>query len=124
MTNPFASATPKKMSSTSLPTPYEVTFSNMLEFSDDFINARIIAGHELHKDRRASLIKKIKKFKAKKTSRDCSICYDGFQTNQTLSLLPCGHYYHPICVQNWFKTQVNCPICRVDLLEYYSDSNN
>ncbi|CAF1683548.1 unnamed protein product, partial [Rotaria sp. Silwood1] len=33
----------------------------------------------------------------------CSICWDDFESNQTLRRLPCVHRYHQICIDNWLK---------------------
>ena len=29
--------------------------------------------------------------------RECGICLEDFENEQLLRVLPCGHYFHPIC---------------------------
>lgn len=47
----------------------------------------------------------------------CSICFEDFQNNDTVRILPCNHYYHDNCISKWFETKTTCPICRYDLTE-------
>ena len=42
----------------------------------------------------------------------CSICFEEFKLGETTSRLPCGHYYHNICISEWLKLQNSCPTCR------------
>lgn len=46
----------------------------------------------------------------------CSICTDDFEPGQDLRLLPCGHRFHPACVDPWLlNISGSCPLCRIDL---------
>jgi len=43
----------------------------------------------------------------------CLICLDTFIIkDDEVNILPCEHFYHCICIQNWLKIQAACPICR------------
>ena len=52
---------------------------------------------------------------------ECVICLEQFQENETIKRIPtCRHYFHPVCVESWYKGKVNtdeqrCPQCNVTL---------
>ncbi|WP_419241095.1 RING finger domain-containing protein [Cardinium endosymbiont of Nabis limbatus] len=37
----------------------------------------------------------------------CSICFE-----QAPYWLPCGHYFHLNCIEQWLHTAMSCPNCR------------
>lgn len=44
----------------------------------------------------------------------CAICFD-VDTQHEWRILPCGHRFHPACVDEWIKKQRGtCPTCRQD----------
>jgi hypothetical protein len=45
--------------------------------------------------------------------KDCSICYEGYQTEQP-GKLPCGHIFHKKCIAHWLNQpdRTTCPYCR------------
>lgn len=45
---------------------------------------------------------------------ECVICMNPVdsQTAQARMLTPCGHYYHPACLQRWMEVKMECPTCR------------
>ncbi|XP_071144796.1 E3 ubiquitin-protein ligase TRAIP-like [Mytilus edulis] len=43
----------------------------------------------------------------------CSICTDLFESDNTISALPCGHTFHENCINQWLKNANTCPSCRV-----------
>ncbi|KAJ3180701.1 hypothetical protein HDU87_001814 [Geranomyces variabilis] len=49
----------------------------------------------------------------------CSICIDEFESDTNVRVLqPCGHAFHPECVDRWVMEQAAvCPMCRQDLLD-------
>lgn len=47
----------------------------------------------------------------------CSICFEDFQNDDSVRILPCEHYYHDNCINEWFQKSGTCPICRFDLVE-------
>lgn len=44
----------------------------------------------------------------------CSICLEQFEPDTNVKKLPCGHVFHPICVDIWFEVSSRCPLCRSD----------
>ncbi|KAI1044401.1 hypothetical protein LB505_012916 [Fusarium chuoi] len=50
------------------------------------------------------------------TSPACSICTEDFIEGTNLRKLPCGHLFHPQCIDPWLIGRSRtCPLCRVDL---------
>ena len=47
----------------------------------------------------------------------CPICMNEFLHNDPIRLLPCMHYYHTRCIDEWLMRANTCPSCmqRVDL---------
>lgn len=47
----------------------------------------------------------------------CPICLIDFEEKDELRKLPeCSHYFHQSCVDEWFKRNHTCPLCRISLL--------
>eukprot|EP00088_Acartia_fossae_P066660 TRINITY_DN82752_c0_g1_i1.p1 TRINITY_DN82752_c0_g1~~TRINITY_DN82752_c0_g1_i1.p1 ORF type:complete len:111 (+),score=10.22 TRINITY_DN82752_c0_g1_i1:46-333(+) len=42
----------------------------------------------------------------------CPICQDDFELDQSVTVLPCDHYYHSDCVNKWLTMHGTCPVCR------------
>lgn len=45
----------------------------------------------------------------------CSVCLQGWENGQEAKILPCGHYFHPACADQWLLTNRFCPLCRFEL---------
>lgn len=43
---------------------------------------------------------------------NCAICLSIVLPVETLSILPCSHYYHTTCLDVWLKNRSTCPQCR------------
>lgn len=57
---------------------------------------------------------------AEATSGECAICLDTIEESNSGNTLPCGHVYHKECLIPWLaERQAKCPLCKMDLLEYY-----
>jgi len=50
----------------------------------------------------------------------CSICYNNL--NDNISKISCGHEFHLHCIDEWYKINITCPLCRQDplFLERYN----
>jgi hypothetical protein len=42
----------------------------------------------------------------------CLICQFEYQEKETVRTLPCGHYFHQECVDQWLLVKDFCPYCR------------
>lgn len=44
---------------------------------------------------------------------ECAVCLSEFEKNEKGRLLPrCSHAFHVDCIDMWFQSHSNCPICR------------
>ena len=58
-------------------------------------------------------------------SESCPISLEDFnEANQVRQLLHCGHIFHTRQFQQWFESNVRCPVCRYDIRNYNSLSNS
>ncbi|KAL2328711.1 hypothetical protein Fmac_022138 [Flemingia macrophylla] len=49
----------------------------------------------------------------KTLSVDCAICLGEFEEGEWLKHLShCGHSFHVSCIDTWFQSHSNCPLCR------------
>jgi len=47
---------------------------------------------------------------------ECPVCATEFEVNDTVALLPCGHYFCKDCMMQWMTYEkCTCPLCRHDL---------
>ncbi|KAK4093646.1 hypothetical protein Purlil1_1980 [Purpureocillium lilacinum] len=54
----------------------------------------------------------------KNDERHCAICTEGLDLGVKLRHLPCGHRFHPDCIDPWLlERSRTCPLCRTDALE-------
>jgi hypothetical protein len=42
----------------------------------------------------------------------CIICMDGFNENELVKQLNCGHIFHGDCIDHWLEQQKTCPFCK------------
>ena len=48
---------------------------------------------------------------------ECSICISALVAGDKVKALPpCGHCFHPDCVDAWLRSQPSCPLCRTLLI--------
>lgn len=47
----------------------------------------------------------------------CCICLDKIKSNEEIGQLPCEHYFHYKCIQEWFNTNYDkkCPLCKNEI---------
>lgn len=52
------------------------------------------------------------------TDNSCAICQDVLTAEQEgRKLNACGHWFHRECIDTWLGTNVHCPVCRHDIRE-------
>jgi hypothetical protein len=49
------------------------------------------------------------------TQHPCPICLDEFTPRSDVRVLPCGHIYHELCIDQWFLRNQNCCLCKMDI---------
>ena len=55
----------------------------------------------------ADLFEKVK-------DESCGICLDSYLLQQEIKYLPCGHFFHLECINNWLKNQsTHCPLDKI-----------
>lgn len=46
----------------------------------------------------------------------CPVCFDDFEEDQAVRVLPCNHSFHVDCIDPWLLNVAgSCPLCRTDL---------
>ena len=50
----------------------------------------------------------------------CSVCLESLSQGQETRRLPCSHTYHRSCVDRWLLKKRKCPLCKLDILQYFS----
>ena len=58
---------------------------------------------------------KIKEYTLNENYHDndrCPLCLEDYNIGEILNELICNHFYHKKCINNWIKSNNNCPICR------------
>lgn len=57
-----------------------------------------------------------------KKYEECSICTDKYDNKEEVSVLDCGHIYHPKCINEWGKYKPSCPVCKAEIPIYINQS--
>lgn len=47
--------------------------------------------------------------------KECSICYEEFNDDSSVSILKCKHTFHTGCIKKWGVRNNTCPICREEI---------
>ena len=69
---------------------------------------------------KAHLAERVKKRRFRKSDLQkewsqpqCTICLEKYKSNNTVWQLPCGHDFHPVCIEHWVTTcKADCPVCK------------
>jgi hypothetical protein len=58
-------------------------------------------------------------------SETCTICLDHLPTgSEVRKIKACGHQFHKTCIDQWFESNVRCPVCRHDIRESQSTTSS
>ena len=49
---------------------------------------------------------------AQQEEETCAICMSEYQSGEMVKTLPCLHFYHTACVDEWLQQHQTCPICK------------
>ncbi|CAK7334181.1 unnamed protein product [Dovyalis caffra] len=49
----------------------------------------------------------------------CCVCLSSFKVEKDMSVLPCLHKFHKVCIEGWFNNMCRktCPLCRFSMGE-------
>ncbi|KAI4368400.1 hypothetical protein MLD38_016959 [Melastoma candidum] len=51
-----------------------------------------------------------------RSSCECAVCLNEFQEDEKLKVIPsCCHVFHVDCIDVWFQSNANCPLCRTNI---------
>lgn len=48
--------------------------------------------------------------------QQCMVCLELFQQGEELRVLPCFHYFHRVCIDQWLCRVAECPVCKHDIV--------
>ena len=48
-------------------------------------------------------------------ARNCVICLEDIQDNESIICLPCIHVFHSECIKSWLNNHNSCPTCKFEL---------
>ena len=51
----------------------------------------------------------------KNEQKKCSICLEDFEVGTKIIYLPCFHFYHSKCIEQWVKNSDKCPLCKNEI---------
>lgn len=55
-----------------------------------------------------------------RSSNGCAICMEDFEDGDSCRILTsCKHMFHPICIENWLRNHLTCPLCRVSIVDSF-----
>lgn len=53
----------------------------------------------------------------------CSVCLCEYESDSKVVVICCGHLFHEHCLLDWLKLKKECPLCRLNIEEYYGEGN-
>ncbi|XP_056390849.1 E3 ubiquitin-protein ligase RNF126-like [Hyla sarda] len=45
-------------------------------------------------------------------TQTCPICLADYDSGEEVTVLPCSHMFHHLCIGQWLRTNDRCPMCR------------
>ena len=54
----------------------------------------------------------------------CSICLEEYALDTQVKVLPCGHIFHPVCIDKWLAGHGVCPLCKCNVQESLEDAES
>jgi hypothetical protein len=49
------------------------------------------------------------------SNKECCICFLEHEVGDKVARLPCGHFFHCHCIQEWLRKKCTCPVCRYEI---------
>jgi hypothetical protein len=67
-------------------------------------------------EEKISKITIIQKETSNTTCVDCTVCLENIKKDQIISILPCKHEFHQLCIETWLKEYSKmCPLCKNEM---------
>lgn len=54
----------------------------------------------------------------------CQVCQFKYEEGDELRALPCGHYFHAACIDEWLTNKDTCALCRKSIVEDEKDNKD
>jgi hypothetical protein len=83
--------------------------------TEQSVTATLWSTFKRYRERKQSSNKSDKNNETIRTEDQCLICLENLSSNKT-ETFPCQHTFHRVCLEEWFKTERTCPLCRKLLL--------
>lgn len=55
---------------------------------------------------------------------ECSVCLGELSNSGDVRSLPCNHTFHTVCIKEWLRTSLVCPICKVPVDDEDASESN
>jgi hypothetical protein len=52
---------------------------------------------------------------APESNSQCMICLSDFEQDEEIRRLPCAHFYHSGCIDEWLRRCTDCPLCKTNV---------
>jgi len=49
-------------------------------------------------------------------TQQCTICHENYKHREYKRTLNCTHIFHKKCIDKWLKININCPMCRTEII--------
>lgn len=79
--------------------------------------------HKRFKEKEIEILFPLVKYEEEKNknldeeSKKCSICLGDFEDGEMIRFLACLHRFHQDCIDAWLAKNINCPVCKKDLIK-------
>eukprot|EP01017_Pseudomicrothorax_dubius_P034856 TRINITY_DN4822_c0_g1_i2.p1 TRINITY_DN4822_c0_g1~~TRINITY_DN4822_c0_g1_i2.p1 ORF type:complete len:157 (+),score=25.50 TRINITY_DN4822_c0_g1_i2:33-503(+) len=50
-------------------------------------------------------------------NQECAVCLLTYSEGQIVRNLPCRHFYHQACIDQWLEHKGSCPVCREPIIK-------
>jgi hypothetical protein len=96
-------------------------FNNLL---NNFLNTSVVIRPTEQQIENASRLTRYESIQ-NPLSESCPISLERFEPNEVVrQIIPCGHIFCEDSFDEWFESNVRCPVCRYDIREYRNGETN
>ena len=96
-------------------------FNNLL---NNFLNTSVVIRPSQQQIENASRLIRYESIE-NPLSESCPISLERFDSDEVVrQIIPCGHIFCEDSFNEWFESNVRCPVCRYDIREYRNEETN